>query len=219
VSIFETDNVEKIAPILARYRVALRAEKLVHWIAEYLTTAWNLGWSAIPRSVADRLKLGAKFTERLAPVISEVRSQSDYLEVIGRQSPLLAMRVSELADLLCPIRRCRTVQSSEKDLRTILPWVHSVRHSVAHLGVASTTSWESLNQHLGEDVSLVYDQVMASALRNTSISISEIHSATLKEFDPLMESVLTEPCISVLHVRQGMTHVFPAPAKRSWQPR
>jgi len=217
VSLFNSDDLKFIVPKLARYRLLLYPQVLAYWIVDYLGKAFDLGWTALSSEIIDRLKLEGRIEERIAPLVQTVRMDFSLLDPLVTQSPLLKLRLSELVNLCSKSQRSMIVSTVEENLQTLLPWVQSIRHSVAHFGSSSTTSLELANQHLSEDISLVYDQVATSALRERPepISINDIHIDTMKEFDTTMESVLEEPCVSILHVRQGLSHKIPYRRERS----
>lgn len=109
--------------------------------------------------------------------------------------------------------RDRVLRRLEGELHVLLPWVRTLRHSIAHLGSASFTGLDLVNQHLREYVTLCYDQLAASALKGEIASVADVHSETSKHFDAIVDKVLMEPCLSVLHVRQGLNHTTALPAK------
>lgn len=216
VSLFGTDNVASIVPQLARYRTTILAQLLAEWIGDYLGKALKFNRPAVPYPLAEQLMLRGKPEERLAPIVRAVRDKPNAFQSVTSQSPLLERRISELAGLCYPQERNLMVEQTEATLRTLLPWVRSIRNGVAHLSAASTTSLDLANQHLIEDVTLVYDAVTASALGQRATSIEEIHTATVNDFDALMESLLTEPCLSPLHIREGRRHTKPLPRRKGW---
>ncbi len=91
-------------------------------------------------------------------------------------------------------------------MRLLLPWMRGVRHSVAHLGHASGTSLDLVNQYLREYVTIAFDQVTASSLKSRVDSVEAIHRGTVKDFNTLLEQTCNEACVSILHVRQGLFH-------------
>lgn len=206
VSLFQTDNVDRMIPALARYRLCLLIQLLATWIADYLGKAYQLGWSALTVELVDRLHLRDKRENRLQPILQCATIDPGALKPLAEASPLLDQRLAQLASVCDPAMRRAVLRGEEEELRILLPWMRGVRHSVAHLGHASGTSLDLVNQYLREYVTIAFDQVTASALRSRIDSVEAIHHTTVRDFDNLMEQTRNEACVSVLHVRQGLSH-------------
>jgi len=209
VSLFQTDNVDRMIPALARYRLCLLIQLLAVWIADYLGKAYQLGWSAFTDELVNRLRLRDKRENRLQPILQFATIDPVALKPLAKASPLLDQRFAQLVSVCDPAMRRAVLRSEEEELRILLPWMRGVRHSVAHLGHASGTSLDLVNQHLREYVTIAFDQVTASAIKSRSDSVEAIHRTTVRDFNTLMEQTRKEACVSVLHVRQGLFHTEP----------
>lgn len=206
VSLFRTDDVDQIIPALARYRLCLLIQLLASWIADYLAKAYQLGWSALTSELVHRLKLRDRRENRLQHIVQLATVDRGALKPLADASPLLDQRFARLASVCDPAMRRAVLRGEEEELRILLPWMRGVRHSVAHLGHASGTSLDLVNQHLREYVTIAFDQVTASAVTYRVDSVEAIHRATVRDFNNLMEQTCAEACASVLHVRQGLFH-------------
>jgi len=213
VSLHQSESVDYIAAVVTRCRVALMIQLLSRWIAEYLRNAYQLNWSALTPADVKRFRLDRALEQRLAPVASAAASRRGAFDRLGAASPFLFRRIQLLTALCEKETRDRILRRLEGELHVLLPWVRTVRHGVAHLGSASFTGMDLVNQHLREYLTLCYDQLAASALRSEIRSVAEAHSETTMNFDAIVDKVLREPCLSVLHVRQGLNHVTALPAK------
>jgi hypothetical protein len=214
VALFETDDVDSIVLPLARYRLATYLQLLVNWIADYLGKARQMRWSGLTGPTSRKLCLDSKREQRLQPIAQATFNQDPCLTPL-KHRPLLRYRLEALAQISDATMRAHVLELFENELRVILPWVKSMRDSVAHLASTPLTMLDLTNQRLREDVTIAFDQVASSALVQKAKTLRALHAATVKGFDKIIEAVLAEPCLSPLHVRQGLTHESALPLK-SW---
>lgn len=213
VSLFQSERVDYIASVVARCRLALMIQLLARWIADYLSKSYQLSKGGLAPADASRLRLGSPLHERLALVIADAADKNGALHRLGTLSPFLLQRVQLLHALCDKNQRDWIVRRLELELHVLLPWAKTIRNGVAHLGSTSFTGLDLINHHLREYVTLCYDQLAASAIQNSLLSVADIHAETIRDFDAIVEKVLMEPCVSVLHVRQGLRHTTALPSK------
>jgi len=211
VSLFETDDVSEIAPLLACYRISTYPRVLASWVADYLGKCYKFRRALFTPTAIRALRLAQTPEHRLQPIVANILEPTVWAEPCA-VLPLLGYRVAQLAAVCSEESRLALVRATEEDLQVVLPWVQSVRHTVSHFASSHSKSLDLAIQHLREDVTTVFDQVASSASHETIGSISDVHAALKREFSPMMSKILAEPCLSPLHVRMNRRHVTAVPA-------
>ncbi len=213
VSLFQSEDTNHIAATIARCRVASLVQLHARWIAEYLGKAHRLGWQRLTVGDVRRFGLNRRLEHRLRPILEAAASDSGAFDRLGAARPYLFRRVQALRALCSKASRDRIVSGIESELRALLPWAKTVRHGVAHLGVTSITGLDLINHHLRDCVTQTYDCVAARALQGPISTVGEAHREFSRDFDVLVGHVLAEPCLSLLHVREGVAHTEALPLK------
>jgi hypothetical protein len=215
ISLFESEDPVRIARLLARYRLLNKVHLLASWCADYLGKLAQIQPEALSKATIAALRLRRPLPERLMPLTQSAMAWDAHASAAAAAGPLIAARLREVNWLSSGERRLRLVEHSEREAQALLPWAKTLRHSVAHFGFASATSLDLANQWLLEDVANVFDQVAATALAGHHTAVATIHAEIDQAFENLLEATLQEPCLSVLHARQGVVHAEPA-KRKSW---
>jgi hypothetical protein len=200
VSLFQSEDTNYITAVVARYKVAFLIQLHAQWIAEYLGKAHRLGWRGLTSGDVHRFGLFRPIEQRLVPIAKAAAANVGAFDRISATRPYLFQRVQALRALCVRPFRERVVSRIEAELRAVLPWARTVRHGVAHLGSASITGLDLINHHLRDHVTQIG-------------SVGDAHHEFRRDFDSLVDQVLVEPCLSLLHVGQGLDHTAALPAK------
>jgi hypothetical protein len=202
-ALFCTDDVRKMVRPLARYRMAWLAGALAHWITDLVSQAYGRYKATVPDALARRFRFTERRELRTSTIVQAALTNASILSTIAGDSPLLLLRIKKFAALNNPAARATFLEDDSAELAILLPWYKSVRHGVAHLGTAATSSLELANRHLLEDVTIVFDHMAAAIIGEKCTSVHDIHQTTMTDFDSIMAQTFAEQCVLVTHARSA----------------